>query len=164
MKAELQFFMTPKDTEDFLRFTQDKVDAIEEARHFIIGDCEIHHEASLLSNDTIFIGRINIDTGDINHHCKDQERAKAVFRTLRNWLKKHYTCKLSTASLDDPDKRSMSRSHWLGPDAKRWKEKDASNRLLRLSTTSPATFDVAKISKLMGEIVPKKSRKKRGST
>ena len=164
MKAELQFFMTAKDMSDFLQFAQDKVDIIENSQRFVIGDCEINLEPSLITDNTIFIGHINIDTGSNDQSCNDQERAKSVFRSLRNWLKKNYTCKLSTATLENKDKQSMSRSHWLGPDARRWKEEDENKHLLRLSQTSSAIFEVAKISKLMGEIIPKESKKKRGST
>jgi len=39
-------------------------------------------------------------------------------------------------------KLTPSRNHWLGPEAKKWKDVDSSNHILKLSKTSWMEFDI----------------------
>ena len=161
MKAELQFFAMPDDAEEFLAFARDKVDSIENDHCLVIGDCEIIYTAGVIDGMMLLVGSIAINTGTVDNSCAAQERAKAVYRSLRKWLKKNYSNKLSTYSLDDSEKVALARNHWISPAAIAWK-KAKSQRLLKLYNTSPIVFALLKISKLIGKPVPVASNKVRG--
>ena len=161
MKAELQFFAMPDDAEEFLAFARDKVDSIENNHRLVIGDCKIIYTAGVIDDTMLLVGSIAINTGTVDNSCADQERAKAVYRSLRQWFKKTYSNKLSTYSLDDSEKVALARNHWISPAAIAWKKAD-SQRLLKLYDTSPIVFALLKISKLIGKPVPVASNKVRG--
>ncbi|HHL19504.1 MAG TPA: hypothetical protein ENJ33_07195 [Thiothrix sp.] len=161
MKAELQFFAMPDDAEEFLAFARDQVDSIKDNHRLVIGDCELIYTAGVIDDKVLLVGSIAINTGTVGNSCADQERAKAVYRNLRKWLKKNYSNKLSTYSLDDSEKVALARNHWISPSAIAWKKAE-SQRLLKLYDTSPIVFTLLKISKLIGKPVPVASNKVRG--
>lgn len=168
MKAELQFFAMPDDADVLLAFAKNKVDSIEvlnnenaQQHRLVIGDCDILYTASTLQDHMLLVGSVAINTGPVNHSCKDQERAKTVYRRLRKWLKKNYSNKLSTDSLDGSEKVALARNHWISPAAVAWKREDQ-QRQLKLYDTSPIIFELLKISKTIGTPVPVASNKVRG--
>lgn len=164
MKAELQFFAMPDDAEILLAVANDYVDSIElkdSSHRLVIGDCEIIYTNTILQQKTLLVGSVAINTGTVDHACADQERAKKIYRNLRQWLKKNYSNKLSTYSLDGSEKIALARNHWISPAATKWKKQD-SERLLKLYDTSPIVFELLKISKKMAKPVPVSSNKVRG--
>lgn len=141
MDAEIQFFMTSKDQKEFLLYAEKHVDSINDidsALEFKIGDCRLHFSPSVLDGNILYLGRLEIRLGISDLH--DQERAKSVFRKLRNWLKKNYFSRL--AFINKRDKLTPSRVHWLAPDAKKWKLKNPEEHLLKLSKTSNTVFNI----------------------
>ncbi len=161
MKAELQFFALPEDAEALLAFAEDKVDAIEDRQRFIIGDCEISFTAGIVQDDILLVGAVAIDTGPVDNSCRDQERAKAAYRSIRKWIKKNYSNRLYSYNLEGERKETAARNHWISPAAAAWK-KTNSERLLKLYDTSPIAFDIMIVSKQMGEIKPVANNKVRG--
>jgi len=141
MDAEIQFFMTSIDEIEFLSFVEKQVDSVVKSDSFfklVLGDCELFFTPSYLEEKNLYLGKLEIRLGDFEF--KDQERAKYVFRKLRNWLKKKYFSRL--AYINKRNKLTPSRVHWLGPDAKKWKLLDSDNHLLKLSNTSKTVFDI----------------------
>lgn len=141
MEAEIQFFMTSKDEKDFLIYAEQHVDSIDHSHSaivFKVGDCNLNFYPSVKDGNQLFLGRLEVRLG--MSQFKDQERAKSVFRKLRNWLKKGYFSRL--AFLNKRSQLTPSRVHWLGPDAKKWKLDKPKEHLLRLSTTSNTVFDI----------------------
>ena len=141
MDAEIQFFMTAKDEQDFLAVADKHVDKIEGNKGsliLIIGDCQLVFNPSERSDNTIYAGRLLIRSS--NESASDLERAKSIFRKLRNWIKKKYFSRL--AFINKKGKLTPSRIHWLGPDAKKWKQQDPEEYVLKLSHTSNTVFDI----------------------
>lgn len=161
MKAELQFFAMPDDAEEFLAFAREKADSIENNHRLVIGDCEIFYTAGVIDNTMLLVGSVAINTGTVDNSCADQERAKAIYRSLRQWVKKNYSNKLSTYSLDKSEKVALARNHWISSAATTWKKAD-SQRELKLYASSPIAFALLKISKLIEKPVPVASKKIRG--
>ncbi len=149
MDAEILFFMTSKDQSDFLEMVSSHCDSIVEEAHskslFVnIGSRHLLFTPSILEENILFVGKLEIRLSDNSDQIdiKDQERAKLIFRKLRNWLKKHYWSRLAYLNQNKKDKLTPSRNHWLGPDAKSWKEADEKTRLLKLSPTSWMVFEL----------------------
>ncbi len=161
MKAELQFFALPDDIDEMLAVVRDEVDAIEDGGRLRIGECDIQLTAGAIQGDHLLVGSVAINTGPVDEPCKDQEKAKAVYRSIRKWIKKHYSNRLFSYQLEGNRKETAARNHWISPAAVAWK-KEAPARLLKLYATSPLAFDIMVVSKQMGEIKPVSSNKVRG--
>lgn len=146
MDAEILFFMTEKDQTEFLEVAAKSCDAVVDAStvlEFHVGDCKLIFTPSLFEDMTLYIGKLEIRLGELtSNNFKDQERAKSTFRKLRNWLKKNYWSRLAYLNANKKNKLTPSRNHWLGPDAKSWKEGDEKTRLLKLSKTSWMVFEL----------------------
>jgi len=145
MDAEIQFFMTEKDESDFLAFVETQIDRMDKSQNpyrFILGDCELYFTPSVLEENTLYTGNLEIRLGKANLGYKDLERAKAVFRKLRNKIKKNYWSRLAYLDKNKNDKLTPSRVHWLGVDAKKWKQTDPEKHILKLSKTSWMVFDI----------------------
>lgn len=145
MDAEIQFFMTEKDESDFLDFARTLVDSIDKNSiplRLILGDCELLFTPSSLEENTLFTGKLEIRLGKAELNYKDLERAKSAFRKLRNKIKKSYWSRLAYLDKNKNDKLTPSRVHWLGADAKKWKEADPEKHILKLSKTSWMVFDI----------------------
>lgn len=157
MKAKIQFFMTPSDAEVFINHVEGLVDSIKEkdgSSMFILGDCQIIYIPSVMSENTLTSGSIEIDSGGIDEGCKQRLKANDVYKKLRKWLKNNYYSRLCTWTEGDADKASRTRDFWLGPDARQRKEND--NEIeLRLSFKSNTLFDLAPDMNIMGDITPK---------
>jgi len=149
MDAEILFFMSTKDQADFLEIAGRQCDSIVEdpqTRVLLlhIGSCQLLFMPSIIEKNTLFTGKLEIRMSDLSDQVdiQDQERAKSVFRKLRNWLKKNYWSRLAYLNQNKKDKITPSRNHWLGPDAKLWKETDEKMRFLKLSQTSWMVFEL----------------------
>ncbi len=146
MDAEIRFFMTLKDEADFLDFAKKHVDEIkknnESKQQLIVGDCELLYTPTLIENKTMYSGVLEIRIENTESACKNQLRANASYKKLRNWLKKKYWSRLAYINKAKKDKLMPSRIHWLGPDAKKWKEADSVNHKLQLSKTSWMIFEI----------------------
>jgi len=145
MDAEIQFFMTEKDESDFLAFVETQIDRIDKSQNpyrFILGDCELYFTPSVLEENTLYTGKLEIRLGKAGLDYKDLERAKTVFRKLRNKIKKDYWSRLAYLDKNKNDKLTPSRVHWLGVDAKKWKQADPEKHILKLSKTSWMVFDI----------------------
>lgn len=145
MDAEIQFFMTEKDQETFLAFSEKIIDSIDKTSatyRFIIGDCELLFSPSIRDGDILYMGKLEIRQSSSDMACKDQLRAINHYKKLRNWLKKNYWSRLAYINKNKKDKLMPSRVHWLGADAKKWKETDSNKHILKLSTTSWMVFDI----------------------
>lgn len=145
MDAEILFFMSEADQKTFFVEVEKHCDRIEtrtDMFHLIIGDCYLQFTPTLFEESTLYCGRLEIRMGSTEKNCKNQEKAKSVFRKLRNWIKKHYWSRLAYLNKNKRDKLTPSRNHWLGPDAKRWKETNPTHNILKLSKTSWMQFDI----------------------
>lgn len=145
MDAEIQFFMSEKDKTDFLEFVEIQVDHIDESNspiRLIIGDCELLFTPSIFDTNTLFMGKLEIRLGKAEINYQDLERAKSIFRKLRNKIKKDYLSRLAYIDKNKKDRLTPSRVHWLGADAKKWKEANAENHILKLSKTSWMVFEI----------------------
>ncbi len=145
MDAEIQFFMSEKDEEDFFDFASKHVDNIERndsTLYLLIDDCKLTFSASILERDILYKGLLEIRLNNVDASCKGIERAKSTFRKLRNWIKKKYWSRLAYFNKNKKDKLTPTRVHWLGPDAKKWKDSDPENHVLKLSTTSWMIFEI----------------------
>ena len=60
-----------------------------------IGECILKLTPSYFDGDILYTGKIVINTGTIDEHCKEADRAQKVYRKLRNWMKKHYWSRLA---------------------------------------------------------------------
>lgn len=163
MKAELQFFMSSQDTEAFLAFASNHIDRHEERENtesqeaelvFVVGDCELIFKPSRLIDNTLLIGSLSINSGGLDDGLNDQTRANNTYRQLRNWIKKHYYSRLSTWTDGNENKLSRTRNHWLGSDAKQWKQANPDAQLC-LSENYGVFFDIAPEMGSMGGIEPK---------
>ncbi|MEE9310416.1 MAG: hypothetical protein V3U64_05295 [Cocleimonas sp.] len=151
MDAEIRFFMTTDDEADFLQFANKHVDEIvkgqkessglEPKQRFILGDCELLYTPTLLEENTLYSGvlEIRIEAEDT---CKNQLRANSTYKKLRNWIKKKYWSRLAFINKNKNDRLMPSRIHWLGPDAKKWKEENSEKHVLKLSKTSWMAFEI----------------------
>ena len=149
MDAEILFFMTSKDQSNFLEIVSIHCDSMVQkadstALKLYVGSCYLLFTPSILEGNTLFSGKLEIRMSDYSDevNLKDQERTKSVFRKLRNWLKKQYWSRLAYLNQNKKGKLTPSRNHWLGQDAKLWKERDEKIRLLRLSPTSWMVFEL----------------------
>lgn len=146
MDAEIRFFMTAKDEAEFIAVVEAIVDEIDTKnplkQRFLIGDCELFFTPTLMEDEVMYSGVLETRIENNDDACKDQIRANASYKKLRNWIKKHYWSRLAFINKDKKDKLMPSRIHWLAPEAKIWKESDEKNHLLKLSKTSWMTFDI----------------------
>ena len=149
MDAEILFFMSAKDQAEFLDVAKEYCDEVIETPQkmpieLIIGSCKLLFTPSEFEKTTLFIGKLEIRSSEYSEDVslKDLERAKSIFRKLRNWLKKAYWSRLAYLNANKKDKLTPSRNHWLGPDAKLWKEGDENKRILKLSKTSWMVFEL----------------------
>lgn len=137
--------MTEKDQTDFLTFAKkyiDSTDRSESICRLAIGDCELLLTPSEMKNNVMVTGKFEIRLGPSESACKDQERAKKIFRKLRKYIKKQYWSRLAYINKKKKDQLTPSRNHWLGPDAKTWKDADAKKHILKLSHTSWMEFEI----------------------
>jgi len=145
MDAEILFFMTEKDKSDFLLFAEKHCDSIVNLCDTIelnIGDCKLLFTHSILENDILHCGKLEIRLGRSEFGCNDEEKAKSIFRKLRNYLKKSFWSRLAYENKNKKGQLTPSRNHWLGPDAKKWKEADSTSHILKLSKTSWMEFEI----------------------
>lgn len=145
MDAEILFFMTELDQRNFLLEVEKQCDQIQkEADYylFLVGESYLQFTPTLSQDNTLYCGKLEIRSGSLEGVSKDQEQAKATFRKLRNWLKKTYWSRLAYSNKNKKDKLTPSRNHWLGPDAKEWKETKPDVHSLKLSASSWMTFDI----------------------
>ncbi len=149
MDAEILLFMSDKDQEEFLGIAKTCCDSISEASQsktleFHIGGCKLLFTPSALEDMTLYIGKLEIRSNELTENIilKDKERAKLIFRKLRNWIKNNYWSRLAYLNENKKGKLTPSRNHWLGPDAKLWKEGDEKHRVLKLSKTSWMVFEL----------------------
>ena len=155
MKAELQFFMLPSDVETFIRFAEDYVDTINKTDQcFTVGNCELGFKPSQLIENTLMVGTLSVDSGGLDDGCSDHLRANKSYRALRKWIKENYDNRLSTWMENEQHKMGRTRNQWLAPDAKAWKQSNAT-AVMRFSQTSPVLFDIAPEFVTMGGIKPK---------
>jgi len=150
MESEIQFFMTPKDQQEFFEVAEKLLDRITDEKQadggtiyvFHIGGCVIKFTPSPTDGDILYTGKLTVNTGNIDEHCNEASRTQQVFKKLRNWLKKNYWSRLAYLNIKKKNKLTPSRAYWLGPDAKRWKEKDPDKNILKLSATSWMVFNI----------------------
>ena len=144
MQSELQFFMSETDQSHFFAFVRELVDAVSEDRSTLhIGDCVMTFTPSSFADNTLFTGKLSINTIDqAGVACHDEERAKTVFRKIKKWLKKHYWSRLAFLNKHKKNKLTPSRAYWLGPDAKKWKDANPDQHILKLSATSWMVFEI----------------------
>ena len=146
MDAEIQFFMTKKDEEEFLDHAKKVVDALDKNEAKIdlkVGDTALLiFTPSIMELNTIYTGKLEIRLGNSELPLKELEQAKKAFRQLRNWIKKHYFSRLAYRDKNKKNKLTPSRVHWLGKDAKKWKEEQPKQHHLKLSRTSWMEFDI----------------------
>lgn len=167
MKAELQFFALPEDVEALLENVRDKVDSVDEldsqqgVMKLVIGECEIHLKASKVQEDMLLVGSVSINTGPVDDPCKDQERAKSVYRSLRKWVKKHYSNRLYSYYLEGDKREAAARNHWASPAALDWKSR-VSERVFKLYDTSPIAFEIMVMEKGIGDVKPVAKKGMRG--
>ena len=147
MDAEIRFFMTTNDEVEFLEFANKHVDeiklgqGIESKQQFIIGDCKLLYTPTLLEENTMYSGVLEIRVESENI-CNNQLKANTTYKKLRNWIKKKYWSRLAYINKLKKDKLTPSRIHWLAPDAKKWKEANPEKHILKLSKTSWMVFDI----------------------
>jgi len=152
MDAEIRFFMTEEDEEEFFAEVNKHVDQIittdnstdNNKQRLLMGDCELLYTRTLAEGNTLYSGVLEIRTTNINIEtaCKDQMRAAKVYKKLRNWIKKNYWSRLAYINKTKKDQLMPTRIHWLAPQAKKWKEADPEKHLLKLSKTSWMVFDI----------------------
>ncbi|MCF6189726.1 MAG: hypothetical protein L3J51_04535 [Cocleimonas sp.] len=158
MDAEIRFFMTHTDEAEFLAFANKHIDEIKQGsslkqenspeqkysakQSFIVGDCELFFTPTVIENHTMYSGVLEIRIENSNTACKNQLRANATYKKLRNWIKKKYWSRLAYINKTKKDKLMPTRIHWLAPKAKKWKEEDSEKHILKLSKTSWMVFDI----------------------
>ena len=87
MDAEILFFMMEKDEANFVTFAKQYCDSIVNQNgttQFNIGDCKLLFTRSILEDKTMYCGKLEIRLGRAEFDCVNQEKAKSVFRKLRN--------------------------------------------------------------------------------
>ena len=114
-----------------------------------------------LEDSMLIVGSLVINTGPVDDSCADQERAKKVYRRIRNWFKKNYSNKLYTYMLEGDKNEAAARNHWISPSASAWVQEN-NDRQLKLYNTSPLVFDIMVVRNTMGKLVPVESNKVRG--
>ncbi len=148
MDAEILFFMTAKDQSEFLEIATKSCDSVSNISNsnnmkLHLGSCYLIFKPSSLNINTLYTGSLEIRSSlfstDID--TLDKERTKTVFRKLRNWIKKYYWSRLAYLNQNNNQKLTPSRNHWLGPDAKSWKE-SSKKHMLKLSSTSWMIFEI----------------------
>jgi hypothetical protein len=148
MDAEIRFFMTETDEEEFFKVVNKTVDQVIKTgspqQRLLVGDCELLYTPTLTEGNTLYTGVLEIRTSNIKLEsvCKDQIRASKAYKKLRNWIKKNYWSRLAYINKTKKDQLMPTRIHWLAPEAKKWKESDPENHLLKLSKTSWMVFDI----------------------
>lgn len=145
MDAEIQFFMTAIDEQEFLAFAETQIDSLDKEStpmRLVVGDCELLFTSSVIEADILYAGKIEIHSGSTETNYKDLERAKSLFRKLRNRIKKKYWSRLAYKDKNKKDRLTPSRVHWLAPDAKTWKDENPEKHILKLSRTSWMEFDI----------------------
>jgi len=147
MDAETRFFMTPTDQAEFIQFAKKHVDEIDKSsipHRFIVSDCELLFTPTELEEKTktMYSGVFEIRIKADDTACKNQIKANASYKKLRNWIKKKYWSRLAFINKTKNDKLMPSRIHWLAPEAKKWKETDEDNHILKLSKTSWMVFNI----------------------
>ncbi len=145
MDAEIQFFMCHKDEQEFIEFASTLIDEVkikDQMIHLTIDDCTLIVTPSLMEKGTLYKGQLEIRASYCDPTNKGYERAKSIFRKLRNWIKKKYWSRLAYIDKNKKDKLIPSRVHWLAPEAKKWKEKNIEGHFLKLSPTSWMVFDI----------------------
>ena len=146
MDAEIRFFMTPEDEEEFLSFAKMYIDEITSTnsskQYFILGDCQLIYTPTLSEGTTLYTGCLEVRTDNVDPSCEGLQRAHLCYKKLRNWIKKKYWSRLAYINKTKKDKLMPSRIHWLAPNAKKWKEQDPENHLLKLSKTSWMVFNI----------------------
>jgi hypothetical protein len=150
MDAEIRFFMTIGDEEAFFDFAKKQVDSIvvfdaeseTQKQRLHIGDCELYFTPTVIEDNTMYSGVLEIRIENTDTACKNQMRANMTYKKLRNWIKKKYWSRLAFINKMKKDQLMPSRIHWLAPEAKKWKEADPEKHLLKLSKTSWMVFDI----------------------
>ena len=145
MDAEILFFMTEQDELDFLAFAEKHCDSINIKNglsELNVGDCKLLLTSSAIESGAMYCGKLEIRLGRSEFDCEDQEKAKSVFRKLRGYLKKNFWSRLAYENKNKKGRLTPSRNHWLGPNAKKWKEADLTGHLLKLSKTSWMEFEI----------------------
>ena len=145
MDAEILFLMMEQDESEFLAYAKKNCDSInikESISELNVGDCKLLFTGSILDNQTLFCGKLEIRLGRTEYNCEDHAKAMSVFRKLRNYIKKSYWSRLAYENQNKKGKLTPSRNHWLGPEAKKWKDADPSSHILKLSRTSWMEFDI----------------------
>ena len=149
MDAEILFFMTAKDQSDFLTMVRGCCDSltkqIDSNKFFFkVAGCHLIFTPTMFEDDTLYAGKLEIRTSSFPEETSqiDKDRVQAVFRKLRNWIKKNYWSRLAYFNQNKKGKLTPSRNHWLGPDAKRWKQENTEKHVLKLSKTSWMEFEI----------------------
>lgn len=146
MDAEIRFFMTSVDEEEFLTFAKKHIDEIvitdPAKQYFVLGDCQLIYTPTEVDGNTMYSGCLEVRTDNLDLECEDQQRTHLCYKKLRNWIKKKYWSRLAYINKTKKDKLMPSRIHWLAPDAKTWKEQEPESHLLKLSKTSWMVFDI----------------------
>jgi hypothetical protein len=146
MDAEIRFFMTANDEKDFIEFANQTIDKIELddsiKQRFIVGGCELQFTPTSIEDNVMYSGVLEIRIENNEQACKDQTRANASYKKCRNWIKKNYWSRLAYINKNKKNKLMPSRIHWLAPEAKKWKESDPQNHVLKLSRTSWMVFEI----------------------
>jgi len=149
MNAEIQFFMTVKDQLEFLEFAKLHCDSItklsdSDTMLLKVSNSHLTYQPSALLNSILFTGKLEISLSPCPDSLSniDSERTKTLFRTLRNWIKKHYSSRLAYLNQNKNGKLTPARSYWLAPDAQMWKESNQEKHILKLSPTSWMEFEI----------------------
>ena len=145
MDAEIQFFMTDADEAEFMDFAQGIVDEIDRdtlQTQLKVGNCVLMYTPSTMDGSTLYAGKLEIRLGNSKLPLKEVESAQKAFRRLRNWIKKHYFSRLAYQDKNKNNKLTPSRVHWLGKDARNWKDDKPEAHHLKLSPTSWVEFEI----------------------
>ncbi len=147
MESELQFFMTEKDQAVFFEYAESLLDQISPSNDssyvFHIGDCVMSFKPSPFENNTLFTGKLKMNTIDSEGQaCAKEQQAKKVYRQLKKWIKKNYWSRLAFLDKNKKNKLTPSRAYFLGTDAKKWKDANPGKHKLKLSATSWMVFEI----------------------
>jgi hypothetical protein len=122
MRSEFQLLQSEVDERDFVYAFTGSADALEKASEsewiFRVGDCPIQFWRSKRSERKIAVGRISIATHGFGVAYESAEKAEALFKKMRGWLKKRYTNRLIARNLTLSGVTASYRMMWLGPDAR----------------------------------------------
>ncbi len=151
MQSEIQFFMTQTDQEEFFAYAETLVDRLGNDQDdkpagttiFSIGKCKLLFTPSPFENNTLFAGKISINTLDEKGKaCDEEQRAKKTYRDIKKWIKKNYWSRLAYLDKTKNNKLTPSRAYFLGSDAKKWKDSNPGKHKLKLSATSWVVFEI----------------------